>query len=406
VAEVSLRADWSLGRRSGAGHCRRAVRGWISGRVLHSERKWRYPTGLRHGCADRWSLLADDPPQITDTFTIRKVRPTLTGRIAKYFEFKIDPDFGNGTSVLVDAYLDVLFSPKFRVRSGKDKTPVGYELEVGDAYLLFPERSLASSLVPNRDLGVQVLGDLAGNTLHYDAGVFNGVPDGSSSTTDVDANSAKDLAGRIVLTPFRSTQSPDRPINGLGFQIGGSRGRETGALPTFRTSVQQAYFSYASGAAASGTRARVTPAVFYYYKAFGGYAEYMRSAQPVTRNGVETHVANHAWEGTASYLLTGDAASEGIVRPRHDFDPANGQWGALQLVARYTQLTIDPNAFIAGLASAGSSREARSFALGANWYPNAYVKMYGTFERTMFDGDVTDRRPAENVVLFRTQLAF
>jgi len=351
----------------------------------------------------RFSL--DDPPQFTDTFTIRKVRPTLTGKIAKYFTFKVDPDFGNGTVALEDAYLDIFFAQQFRVRAGKDKVPVGYELEIGDAYVLFPERALASSLVPNRDVGVQVLGDLAANRIHYDAGVFNGVPDGSNSTTELDANNAKDLAGRIVLTPFRSTQSPSRPINGLGFQIGGSRGRETGALPTFRTSVQQVYFSYASGAAASGMRSRVTPAAFYYYKAFGGYAEYMRSAQPVTRNGVQADVANHAWEATASYMLTGEAASEGIVRPRSDFDPASGQWGALQLVARYTTMSIDQSAFIAGLASAGSSRETRSFTVGANWYPNPYVKLYGTFERTMFT-DVTDRRPAENVILFRTQLAF
>src|SRR5437016_6430171 len=114
----------------------------------------------------RFSL--DDPTQTTNTFTIRKVRPTLTGRIAKYFEFKIDPDFGNGSAVLVDAYFDVLFSTKFRVRSGKDKTPVGYELEIGDAYLLFPERSLASSLVPNRDVGFQVVGDLAADRIHDD----------------------------------------------------------------------------------------------------------------------------------------------------------------------------------------------------------------------------------------------
>src|SRR4051812_8406465 len=66
----------------------------------------------------RFSL--DDPPQTTNTFTIRKLRPTFTGRIAKYFEFKIDPDFGNGAAVLVDAYFDIRFSTWFRVRSGKD----------------------------------------------------------------------------------------------------------------------------------------------------------------------------------------------------------------------------------------------------------------------------------------------
>ena len=292
-------------------------------------------------------FLVDDPMPFTNTFTIRKARPTFTGQIAKYFDFKVMPDFGSGTVVLEDAYLDIRFSTKFRVRSGTDKTPIGYELMVGDAYVLFPERSLATSLVPNRDIGVQVQGDVAPNRISYAAGVFNGVPDGASSTTDLDGNSAKDLVGRIVLNPFRSTPSPNRPINGLGFQIAGSTGGELGALPTFRTSVQQTYFSYASGAAASGTRSRVTPAVFYDYKGFGAYAEYVRSTQPVTRGGVETDVANHAWEVTGSYLLTGEAASAGIVRPRRDFDPASGRWGALQLIARYATLTVDPNAFIA-----------------------------------------------------------
>ena len=51
---------------------------------------------------------------------------------------------------------------------------------MGDAFLLFPERSLASSLVPNRDVGVQAQGDLASAKLFYAAGVFNGIPDGTS----------------------------------------------------------------------------------------------------------------------------------------------------------------------------------------------------------------------------------
>jgi phosphate-selective porin OprO/OprP len=102
----------------------------------------------------------DDPLPITNTFTIRKVRPTFSGRVARHFDFKFMPDFGNGTTTILDAYFDIRFSPKFRIRSGKDKAPVGYELLIGDAFLLFPERSLASSLVPNRDVGVAAQGDL------------------------------------------------------------------------------------------------------------------------------------------------------------------------------------------------------------------------------------------------------
>ena len=64
--------------------------------------------------------------------------------------------------MILDAYLDTRLSSKLRVRTGKDKTPVGFEQLQGDANLVFPERSLASTLTPSRDIGVQAQGDLAG----------------------------------------------------------------------------------------------------------------------------------------------------------------------------------------------------------------------------------------------------
>ncbi len=351
----------------------------------------------------RFSL--DDPTPIVDTFTLRKVRPILSGRITKYFDFRIMPDFGNGTVVVQDAYLDVRFSPTFRVRTGKDKTPVGYELLQGDPFLLFPERSLASSLVPNRDIGVQVLGDLTPKVF-YAAGLFNGVLDGVSTTTDVDTNNGKDLAGRIVWQPFRSSGAPARGLNGLGFQVGGSTGTQSGAvLPFFRTSVGQTYFAYAASAAASGGRRRLTPAVFYYYKSFGGFAEYVQSTQSVARAGVERDFTNRGWDVTGSFLLTGEAASDRGVRPTSPFDPANGKWGALQVVARYSVLSVDRDIFALGFGAATASREARSFAVGLNWYPITFVKYYATYERTTFNGGNAPR-PSEDSVVFRVQLAF
>lgn len=350
----------------------------------------------------RFSL--DDVTPITNTFTIRKIRPTLTGRVAKYFDFKIMPDFGNGTTLVQDAWFDIRFSPKFRVRTGKDKTPIGYEVLEGDAFLLFPERALASSLMPNRDIGVQVQGDLAGNKVFYAVGIVNGIPDGTSSSTELDTNNGKDLAGRIVVQPFRSANGPTGPLNGFGFQVGASAGKQTGPLPTFKTSVQQTYFSYATNATASGPRQRISPAAFYYYKSFGGFAEYMRSTERVARASTLTDVTNQAWEVTGSFLLTGDAASYGMVRPKNNFDPANGHWGALQVLARYSTLTIDRGAFTAGLTAANASRQAKQFTVAANWYPASYMKYYATFERTTFDNSTV--RPSENVILFRTQLSF
>jgi len=345
----------------------------------------------------------DDPTAITNTFAIRKLRPTFTGRVARYFDFKVMPDFGNGVTTIVDAYFDVRFSPKFRIRSGKDKTPVGYELLIGDAFLLFLERSLASSLVPNRDIGIQAQGDLSPR-FYYAGGVFNGIGDGASSATDVDTNNGKDVAGRIVVQPFRTTATSAGALNGLGFQVGGSLGKQVGALPSFRTSVGQTYFSYAAGASADGTRTRITPSVFYYYKSLGVFGEYVRSKQTVTRTAATREFTNTGWDITASFLLTGEAGSAGIVRPRRVFDPPTGSWGALQLVARYAELDVDDDLIGTGFAAAGSADKAKSYTVGVNWHPASVVKYYLNFERTEFEAGTPPARPTENVILFRVQL--
>ena len=357
------------------------------------------------GQTDGRFVVYDPLHAVTDTFTIRKIRPTWSGRIARYFDFKVMPDLGNGTVVVQDAYFDIRFSPKFRVRTGKDKTPVGSSFSKATRSCLFPERSLASSLVPNRDIGVQVQGDVLGNHLFYAGGVFNGIPDGTSSTTELDTNNGKDLAGRLVFTPWRTTKTPLPALNGLGFAVGGSTGHEVGALPSFKTSVQQSYFSY-QGAAADGTRRRLSPSVFYYYKSFGGFGEYMRSSQWVSKSGVRRYITNNAFEVTGSWVMTGEAASDRGVRPKNNFDPAAHHWGALQILGRFTPLKVDPQAFDAGFAATGASREAQSFTIAANWYPNPYVKFYGTFERTIFDRNAAGARHPENAILFRTQLGF
>lgn len=379
--------------------------GWQDGFVIQTPNgDNRLVIGLMAQMDGRVSL--NDPPATTDTFFIRKARPTLSGRIAKYFDFKVMPDFGNGAAVLMDAYVDLRFAPALRVRMGKDKTPVGYEFLIGDGYLLFPERTLASSLVPNRDVGVQVQGDLAGGRLGYSGGVFNGVPDGTNSTSDTDTNNGKDLAARVTIAPFRSASGPQRALAGLGVHLGGSTGRESGALPAFKTSSGQTYFSYAAGTAAAGRRNRFAPAIFYYYKSIGAFAEYIRSGQTIVRSGVETAVANHAWDVTGSIVLTGEPASDRGVRPKNSFDPAAGHWGALQLVARYSTLAADARIFADSLTAAGASPDASSFAIGANWYPAAYIKYYVTFERTTFGPTSTSTRAPEHLIIFRTQLSF
>ncbi len=374
------------------------IAGWDDGFFVQSnDGNYRLNLGTVVQTDGRFSL--DDPPAVTNTFAIRKARVVVAGRAGQYFDYRFMPDFGNGSPLILDAYLDVKFSKRFRMRAGKDKTPIGYELLIGDTSLLFPERSLASSLVPNRDVGFQAQGDVASGRVSYAGGVFSGIPDGVSSSGDLDINNAKDVAGRIIL----------HLRGGLGLQVGGSRGSETGAVPSFKTSIGQTWFGYEPSVTAAGEHDRFTPALFYYHGPIGAFAEYVRSTQVIAHAAGTASIRNHAWDVTASYVVTGDTTSDRGVRPVNPFDPNAGKWGALQLVARYSELTVDRRAFEEAFAAQGASRRAHQYTVGVNWYPAWVVKYYVNFERTTFEQGYTGGeapRPAENVVFVRAQLAF
>jgi phosphate-selective porin OprO/OprP len=347
----------------------------------------------------------DDPSPFTNTFTLRKARFGVQGQVAKYFAFRLTPELGNGAATVVDAYVDVQFSHAFSVRAGKDKTPVGLEELYGDAGLYFNERSLVSLLIPNRDDGVQIRGNLAHDTVTYALGVFNGVPDGSSTTTDLDTNGGKDVAGRIQVRPFHRTgATAASAFDNFGLHLGFSSGSQTGALPSFKTSAGQRFFTYA-GASAAGDRTRLSPGVFYYYKSLGVFGEYARTSQDVARADVTHTIDNDAWDANGSFILTGERASSGTISPKRPFDPAAGAWGAVEVVARYATLRVDDDAFTLGFAADDAVREAHQTSVGVNWYPISYVKYYLSYEHTSFEGGAAER-PAEHTILFRTQLAF
>jgi phosphate-selective porin OprO/OprP len=384
---------------------RRMMATWEDGLVLQSDDgDYRIQVGTLLRFDGRFA--PNDPAHFnTDTFLVRYARATIQGRIAKYIGFKINPDFGassSGIPTLADAYIDVAFSDAFHVRAGRDKAPISYENLLFDANVLFLERGLAANLSPVRDTGAAAYGTLPGGVVSYVAGIFNGAVDGSSST-NADTESSKDYVGRLVVKPFVGTKGS--PLEGLGLALGGSSGAQRDAgLPTYRTSVQQAYFSYGAGVISQGARTRVSPQVFYYYKYFGGYAEYARTRQGIAKE-LRVDATNTAWDISASFILTGELAGE-RVHPRRMFDPEKHEWGALALTARYGGLAVDPAVFALGFAAPGSSRQVNVATIGAIWFLNANTKALFNVERSVFDHNPKGPRYAEHAVLMRLQVNY
>ncbi|HSY74332.1 MAG TPA: porin, partial [Dongiaceae bacterium] len=124
---------------------------------------------------------------------------------------------------------------------------------------------------------------------------------------------------------------------------------------------------------------------------------------------------NTAWEISAGWVLTGEAASYAGITPRHPFDPRNGNWGALQLVARYAELNVDKATFPAFSNPATSASGAQAWALGLNWYLNKNIRVNASYSHTTFTGGGTTAATTapnsvashpEDVFFTRVQLAF
>jgi phosphate-selective porin OprO/OprP len=358
-------------------------------------------------------FLGDSAVPVTNTFFIRRARPILEATVGKYLEFRVQPDFGQGTTVLFDAYTDVKIAPAFAVRAGKFKPAVDLERYQAASDIVFAERALATNLAPNRDVGFQLSGDIGSGAFTWQAGVFNGVPDLGNG--DGDVSDAKDFAGRVFLQPFKTGT-----LGGLGVGVAGTTGLERGsaavpALASYRTPGQQTWFRYTSSATtpannvfANGRRARLAPQAFFYAGPLGLHAEYIQSWQAVSRAGAATVKLKHtAWETTGSFFLTGEKNSFKSAAPKKAFDPKAGTFGALELAARYSELSIDDATFPTFASPASTPSKAKAWAVGVNWYLARAIKVVVDYEHTTFTGGTAaGDREAENFVVTRVQHSF
>ena len=351
-----------------------------------------------------------------DGFILRRARPILSGTVFRDFDYLFVPDFGGNAVQIFDAYVNYRNRPELQLQVGKFKSPIGLEALVNDRDILFNERSLATDVVPNRDLGAELHGNLFGGVASYAAGIFNGAPDYNGTTTNASYDNDKAFAGRVFVQPW--IKSDVAPLKGLGFGLAGSyevdrsatNAAATGLTPGYTTDGQEKFFTYSSGVFANGTHWRLSPQGYYYYGPVGLLGEYVISDQEVTKGKSSADLHNTAWEVTGSWLLTGENAVYGAVIPKHPFDPRNGQWGAWQIVARYANLDVDKDAFPTFASSASSASSARAWSAGLNWYLNKNIRMDASYSHTLFSG-YTGGTPAvpaqpESVVFTRVQLAF
>ena len=347
-----------------------------------------------------------------DNLLIRRARPILEATVGRHFDFRLMPDFGGTSPTIFDAYWDGKFVPQFTVRAGKFKPPIGLERLQSATDIAFAERGLPTNLVPSRDVGLQVAGDISEGLFAYQIGVFNGVPDLANGGDDL--SNAKDFAARVFVQPFKTGT-----LRGLGVGIAGSTGFERGStattgLPSYRTPGQQTFFRYSTSSTtpannvfANGKRTRLSPQGYYYTGPLGLLGEYVISRNEVTRAAVTAELEHTAWQAEGSFFLTGEKAGFRSPAPKKPFDLKEGGFGALELVGRYGELSLDPAAFPVYASPTASAQKAKAWGVGVNWHFTRAVKVAVNYERTTFTGGATagDREP-ENALITRFQTSF
>lgn len=351
-----------------------------------------------------------------NAFVLRRARIITEGLLARNYGFQFITEFGGSAVSILDANFTVAVNKSLQLKFGKFKSPVGYELLQSDSWTFFNERSIATNLVPNRDLGVQASGDVLGGTLNYTVGALGGLGDGGS-TNNADFDNEKEIVGRLFASPFKNDAGSR--LQGLSFGLSGSSGRAktaAGRTGGYRTDGQQTFFSYNAAAIPDGRNWRVSPQLDYRAGSFGLLGEYVVSTINVrpSATGPKTELKNKAWQVAAGYVLTGEDSSNAGVVPRTDFNPTAGTWGAFEVVGRYANLKIDRAAFPLYASAASNADEAKSFGAGLNWYLSKAVVFKIDYYQTKFGFAATAPavptaqilRQDEKAFITRFQLAF
>ena len=342
-----------------------------------------------------------------DTFLFRRIRPLFEGTVFNNVDFRFMPDFGQNNPQIQEAFLELKTLPFAKIRVGKFKEPIGLEVLRQDRDLTFPERSIASDLVPLRYIGAQLSGSILSNTITYQGGYFDGSNDGSNGVFTQWA-SGNEAAARAFFHPFATTQI--RALRQLGVGIGGSAGSQRGAISGLKTIGQTTFFKYSSGAVADGQHNRLAPQAYYYVGPFGLMGEYTISSQEVLNNGLTARVRNEAWQVATSFLLTGEKNGYAGVHSRNGFEPGRGydHFGALEIAVRYAQVRIGGNAFPAFANPSTAARLAGGPGFGFNWYLTRYVKLQTDYEHTGFymAAGAKSSLHSENVLMNQIQLSF
>ena len=317
-------------------------------------------------------------------FQLRRAYVEFEGKLLKDWLFNFIADFGNNDSRVLYAHMDYVAFPWLSVRVGQDKEPFGMEELTSDKWLDLVERSMITrATTPEYNYGVMAYGKVFGEKVGYKLGYYN-----SSNAGVAGSVGGQDVAGRLEVSPLKQFDTPFKSLQaGFNFTAGDQDSYKMKSMrdPSLRDVMPRID--------ANGSRYRLGGDVIWVKGPGSVKGEYIytKTERP---NGLSDISVSGFYAG-GTYILTGEKKehSKG-VKPKKNFDPRNGGWGAIELAARYGQMYIDDvggkGLAIApgdgfGMADNIVGNQVDAIEIGANWYLNPFMKFAIAYSHAMYD---------------------
>jgi len=344
----------------------------------------------------------------------RRARLFFEGTVYERLLFKAQYDFAGGESAFKDVYLGLKgLGPVGTVIAGQFKEPFLLDEQTSSNYITFMERGLNSAFFPDRNVGLMGMNNALGKRMLWQVAVFRDTDDfgdafSSSGRTDWD------LAGRVTGLPLWSDDGSRFVHLGAGYvhRFRGDsvrfRSRPSSHLADYFADTRSDYDDDLDISASGADLLNLEAA--WVHGPFSALSEYTHAF--VDGDDGQSKVDFFGGNAQVSYFLTGEHkvyepewGRFGRVKPKANFDPADGGWGAWELAARFSYLDLD-------------DRDVRGGRLwdvtaGLNWYlfPNArimlnYVHADVSKREALVDASTFDVTGSGDIVQTRLQVDF
>jgi phosphate-selective porin OprO/OprP len=303
----------------------------------------------------------------------RRARIFFEGDLYERLFFKAQYDFAEGDPAFTDVYMGLRdLGPLGEVQVGQFKEPYNLSEETSTNYITFMERALPSVFFPGRNVGVMTHNTALEERMQWQIAVFRGTDafgSGYSSGGDTDW----DVAARLSGVPIYEDEGKEVLHLGAAYIhrfIGGdtpARYRQRPEAHLADRFVDTLNFDADDSDIFLGE-------VAWIHGPWTFVAEYDNAL--VSGDAGQPNVDFWGAYAQVSYFLTGEhtvyelaKGKFGRVKPKANFNPGRGGWGAWEIAARYSYLDLDEKNIDGG--------KIWDVTAGLNWYlfPNARIML-------------------------------